>query len=233
MSPQLSTDPAAAQRRELLRILQSQPFARAGRLRQLVTWLGERAITGHDAKPSEYTVGVEALGKAPDFDPSFDVSVRQLKRRMCARLSAYYAAEGRSSHIRLVCERGFAVRFELSPHPHSTSPCIAVLPIHGDESGVLAGSLGHALLESGGLQVISRVATRDESPRRLVEHYAVNYFIEGEILRDTAHAWECSLRLLDAVSGLALTGLRFQGSGPVSTTALRDAALSLRAHLLA
>ena len=231
MRPQLSTDPAAAQRRELHRILQSQPFARAGRLRQLVTWLGERAIAGHDAKPSEYTVGIEALGKAPDFDPSFDVSVRQLKRRMCARLSAYYAAEGRSSHIRLVCERGFAVRFELSPHPHSVRPCIAVLPIHGDESGILAGSLGHALLETGGVQIISRATARDESPRRLLEHYAVNYFIEGEILHDTDRAWECSLRLLDAASGLVLAGLRLQGAGPVPTVTLRDAALSLRGHI--
>jgi hypothetical protein len=232
VSPHLSTDPAAAQRRELLRILQSQPFARAGRLRQLVTWLAERAIAGHTAKPSEYTVGVEALGKAPDFEPSFDVSVRQLKRRMCARLASYYTAEGRSSHLRLVCERGFAVRFELAPHSQTTLPCIAVLPVQGDESGILAGTLSHALHEAGCLQIISCATIRDESPRRLIEHYAVNYFVEGEILQDSDRVWEWSLRLLGAASGLVLAGIRLTGSGPVSTAALRDAALSLRAHIL-
>jgi hypothetical protein len=231
LSSQLPPDPTALQRQELHRILRSQPFARAGKLRQLVTWLGERAIAGPPEKPSEYVVGVEALGKHTDFDPSFDVSVRQLKRRLCLRLAQYYAAEGRAARFRMVCERGFAVRFESISHPANAMPCVAVLPLLGDDAGLLNGSLSHALLEAGGMQLISRSAALVEPARRLVEHHGANFLIEGEFHRHPEANWELTLRLLDAPQSIVLSGLRLSGAGPVSAAALCDAAATLRERI--
>ena len=125
MPPQVQHPNADLHRRELDRIVGSRHFARAGKLRQLVHWLGERTLSGATGKPSEYIVGVEALGKPRDFDPSYDVSVRQLKRRMCARLAQYYGSDGRDSRLRLVCDRGFAVRFEAMPAGAATFPAVA------------------------------------------------------------------------------------------------------------
>jgi hypothetical protein len=228
MSPIAQADQAELRRVELLRIAQSKSFARAGKLRQLVTWLGERAISGPETKPSEYLVGVEALGKPNDFDPSFDVSVRQLKRRMCARLSEYYSSEGNSSNLRLVCERGFAVRFDWIASPAPGQPCVAVLPLHGDDGGVIMGSLSHVLMESAGARVLSRSAVLEASPRHLAEHHGVSHFVEGELLRQHDHSWELALRLLDASHGFILSGVRVTGSGPISSANLTGAALTFR-----
>jgi hypothetical protein len=221
-------DPAALQRQELQGILRSRPFARAGKLRQLAAWLGERAITGPHDKPSEYVVGVEALGRPADFDPSYDVSVRQLKRRLCQRLEEYYAVEGRASRYRMVCDRGFAVRFELAAPPPASKPCVAVLPLLGDEAGLVNGSLSHALVETGGLLLIGRTAALEEPLQRLIEHHGAGFLIEGEFHRLLETSWELSLRLLDAPHSFVLSGLRISGTGPISADTLRDAAAQLR-----
>lgn len=218
-------------RRELCRIVQSNSFARAGKLRQLVLWLGERAIEGVTPKPSEYLVGVEALGKPRDFDPSYDVSVRQLKRRMCARLAHYYSNDGRTARVRLICDRGFAVRFEQVAVATDVRPCLAVLPIHGDDSGLLMGSLSHSLVEAGGVQVISRAAVLAEPPSNLIGRYGVTHLVEGELVRGSDNGWDLSLRLLDSNSGVILAGLRFSGFGPVPVATLSAAAGSFGGHL--
>ena len=206
-------------RRELERIAASRLFARAGKLRQLVQWLGERSLGGNVTKPSEYVVGVEALGKPPDFDPSFDVSVRQLKRRMCARLSQYYLSEGRDSRVRIVCDRGFAVRFEAVPLSAIAIPVVAVMPISGDDSGVLAGALSHALLETGGVRLAARSATASAN--------GVHFLVEGEVLRYPDEAWEMTFRVVDAHLGHVLSGTRLDGNGPYSQAKIRSAAVSL------
>ena len=203
-------------RGELERLAKSRLFARAGKLRQLVHWLGERAVSGAAETPSEYVVGVEALGKRTDFDPSYDVSVRQLKRRMCVRLVQYYETEGRDSRLRLVCERGFAVRFEAIPARSAAFPSVAVMPLLGDEPGVLTGSLSHALMETGRVQVISRAA--------LQEHHGAAFLIEGEIFHHSGGSWELAARLVDASNGHVLSGLRLDGPGAISRANIRYAA---------
>jgi len=213
------------QRRELDSIEKSRLFARAGKLRQLMRWLGDRAISGEIERPSEYTVGVKALGKPPDFDPSYDVSVRQLKRRMCARLAQYYMSEGIDSRFRLVCDRGFVVRFETIPARAAKFPRLVVTPLHGDDSGVLTGSLSHALMETGRLQVVSRTALQ-------VAHGA-EFFIEGELLRHSGGTWELTARLVDAANGHVPSGLRLDGHAAVGQPAMREAAGRLVALILA
>lgn len=213
--------------RELNRICESNLFARAGKVRQLVRWLGQRCIAGNLEKPSEYLVGVEGLGKPVDFDPSLDVSVRQLKRRMCLRLAKYYEGEGRDSRLHLVCERGFAVRFEWLPVRLLSKPCVAVMPLSGDESGFIGGSLTHALMESGRATVIGRYPASLATAQKLIESHGADYIIEGEVLRHGEMAWELTLRILEAPLCLARSGIRVLGNGDNAHDRIVEAAQQL------
>lgn len=214
---------ADIRRQELERITTSRLFTRAQKLQQLVRWLGERSIAGSTARVTEYQVGVEALGKSRDFDPSFDVSVRQLKRRLCARLSNYYATEGSDSRLRLVCDRGFSVRFEPAPARSPKLPCLAVMSLAEDESGIVAGLLCHALHEAGGVQIIGRSAPVADTPN----HLRADFLIEGEVQRDSGGDWEMTLRIVEAAKGLVCSGHNIRGNGPIRADSIRGAAKRL------
>lgn len=110
------------------RILQSETFRNAPSSRRLLKYLAEHSLSP-DAEPiKEYSIGVDAFGKAVDYDPRLDSTVRIQIGRLRQKLGEYYQGEGKDDpvivdlpkgHFRLVCDSRPAVEspIELPPEP--------------------------------------------------------------------------------------------------------------------
>ena len=59
---------------QLQRVLQSNTLRNSPTLQQLLQFLGTRGIEGAPEGLKEYTIGVEAFGRKPDFDPKTDTA---------------------------------------------------------------------------------------------------------------------------------------------------------------
>jgi hypothetical protein len=79
---------------QLQRILHSNTLRNSLTLQQLLQFLGTRAIEGNSEGLKEYTIGVEAFGRKPDFDPKTDTIVRVQTHRLRQKLKEYYEQEG-------------------------------------------------------------------------------------------------------------------------------------------
>ena len=86
------------------KMLESDAFKGSGRAGTLLKFLVERTLAGEPLK--ELTVGAEALGRGPKFDPRFDSIVRVEVSRLRSRLALYYATEGAADPIRIVVPKG-------------------------------------------------------------------------------------------------------------------------------
>ena len=80
---------------QLARVLGSETFRRSERSSALLRFVVERTLAGGADHLKEYTLGVEALGRATSFDPRTDPIVRAEASRLRDRLVRYYDAEGR------------------------------------------------------------------------------------------------------------------------------------------
>ena len=85
-------------RDELERILLSSAFARNKRLSRFLRFIVERHLEGRDDEIKESLIAVEVFGRKPDYDPRLDSIVRTEAGRLRARLTEYYASEGRQDH---------------------------------------------------------------------------------------------------------------------------------------
>jgi len=100
-------------RSALDRLLKSETFARSESLRRLLRYLAEKSLAGEAAQLSEVTVGVEALGKAADYDPQVDPSVRVQVSRLRGKLAQYYMEEGVNDPVVITLPKGhFQLKFE-------------------------------------------------------------------------------------------------------------------------
>jgi eukaryotic-like serine/threonine-protein kinase len=97
---------AEAARAQLERILSSPLFRRAGRGSALLRYLVGHAIEERPGPLKEYTVGVEALGRGPSFDPRVDPIVRAEASRLRDRLQRYYETAGASDPVLIRLPKG-------------------------------------------------------------------------------------------------------------------------------
>lgn len=103
----------------LEQVANSALFRKAPASRELLLYLWQ-----HRAEPlSEYAIGVDVLGRKPDFDPKTDATVRVQVSRLRQRLKEYYASEGQAEVRRFSIPAG-AYRLECSdpPPPAEASP---------------------------------------------------------------------------------------------------------------
>ncbi len=92
--------------KQVRKILQSGSFRNASMLQQLLQYLAEKTFT-HGAEPiKEYTIGVEALGRSPDFDPKADPIVRVQTHRLRQKLKDYYDSDGVHDYIVIEIPKG-------------------------------------------------------------------------------------------------------------------------------
>jgi hypothetical protein len=97
------------QRAELETVLASPLFQRAPKLSRILSYICERYFDGTAAALKEYSIAVDALGRAPGFDPQADAIVRVDLHLLRKRLEFYYAREGRHHAIRIVLPVGHYV----------------------------------------------------------------------------------------------------------------------------
>src|ERR1700678_78389 len=91
---------------QVRRILQSTTFRNATTLQQLLQFLAAKTTTGSSDVLKEYTIGVEALGRKPDFDPKIDPIVRVQSHRLRLKLKEYYDTEGRHAPVLIQSPKG-------------------------------------------------------------------------------------------------------------------------------
>ncbi len=94
---------------ELEAVLSSGLFVRTPSLANLLSYLCQKYFQGEADLLKEYTIGVEAFGRAPDFDKKEDSIVRVEIRRLREKLRQYYETEGAGHPIRLTIPVGHYV----------------------------------------------------------------------------------------------------------------------------
>jgi hypothetical protein len=102
--------PAAAkfeqERSELESVLASGVFDRAPSLAQVLTYVCSKYFEGEAGQIKEYNIAVEALGRAPEFDPKRDSIVRVEAHRLRKRLREYYQNGGAGHAVQIVIPPG-------------------------------------------------------------------------------------------------------------------------------
>lgn len=88
------------------RLLESQTFASAPRLRDVLSYLLRMLEEGTSEEISEQTIGQMVFNKPPGYNASEENIVRVTVRHLRARLEEYYASEGAADPIALVIPKG-------------------------------------------------------------------------------------------------------------------------------
>jgi hypothetical protein len=110
--------PADAIEAELSKVLASRMFSKADRASRFLRFAVRQYLEGKSSELKEYVVGVEVLGRKPDFDPRVDTIVRAEAKRLRARLDEYYASAGKHDTIRISIPKGtYVPSFDLNGSP--------------------------------------------------------------------------------------------------------------------
>src|SRR5713101_2823596 len=96
------------------RIIHSSTFRNAATLQRLLRYVSAKAFDGSARELKEYTIGVEALDRRPDYDTKTDTIVRVQIHRLRQKLAEYYALDGLQDPIIVEIPKGHYVpAFEL------------------------------------------------------------------------------------------------------------------------
>jgi len=99
--------PSEAEVRPALdRILASESFRTSPQLGTFLRYVVDAALSGRAASLKGYTIGVEALGRDPSFDPQIDPIVRVEATRLRRALERYYACAGSDDPLVIELPRG-------------------------------------------------------------------------------------------------------------------------------
>ena len=97
------------ERLELQAVLSSPLFQRAPKLSKILAYVCEQYFTGKAADLKEYSIAVDALGRAPGFDPQADAIVRVDLHLLRKRLELFYAQDGKNRRVRIILPLGHLV----------------------------------------------------------------------------------------------------------------------------
>jgi serine/threonine-protein kinase len=97
---------AEGARRELERVLESAVFRRNERLSGFLRFVVERSLEGRTQELKESVIAIEVFGRRPGYNPKHDPIVRTEASRLRARLSQYYAEEGKADPLVIDLPRG-------------------------------------------------------------------------------------------------------------------------------
>src|SRR5438309_1484451 len=93
-------------RAEMEKILSSRGFARNDRLSGFLRFVVDQELSGRADELKESTIGVEFLGRRPDYDVRQDSVVRTEAGKLRARLAEYYVAEGAADGLIIELPKG-------------------------------------------------------------------------------------------------------------------------------
>ncbi|HEV2417605.1 MAG TPA: malectin domain-containing carbohydrate-binding protein [Terriglobia bacterium] len=80
-------------------VFSSRTFAKCPNLARLFQYLCQKYLEGSASDLKEYNIGVDALGRPSDFDPSKNAIVRVEVYRLREKLKKYYRDEGKSDAL--------------------------------------------------------------------------------------------------------------------------------------
>lgn len=155
-------------REQVERILGSDTLRASEVLRRLLRFLADKTFSGEADHLKEYSVGLDALGKPPSYDPRQDAAVRLQASRLRLKLDKYYQNEGKDDPLTVEIPRGrfkiaWSVRGEATSTIDSAAfPVDAVAPelpdLDAHSAGVkkwrnLAASLAALSLILAGLHI--------------------------------------------------------------------------------
>ena len=107
---------------QIARLVGSDTFKHAEISRRMLVYLGEQTLEGRADRLKEYTVGVEAFGKPPDYDPKTDSSVRVQLSNLRKKLDEYYRGEGANDPVVVEVPKGhFKLAFRKGPAGGTTA----------------------------------------------------------------------------------------------------------------
>ena len=96
--PVLSLEQEAI-RSQLAEILASPEFRASQRCQEFLRFVVEQSLAGHANCLKERTIGVEAFGRAADYETNLDGVVRIKASEVRKRLSLYYAGSGKVARV--------------------------------------------------------------------------------------------------------------------------------------
>jgi hypothetical protein len=116
----------------LQRVAASPEFQKSRRLRELLLYLGERSLKDPNCTLHEQEIGVEVLGRRPDYDTSHDTLVRVQVSQLRKKLQEYFAGAGSNEPLLIDIPKGtylpvFRPRTE-SPAQISGEPATVEIP---------------------------------------------------------------------------------------------------------
>jgi serine/threonine-protein kinase len=182
----------------------------------------EKTLGGLEAELKEYTIGVEALGRAPSFDPREDNIVRVQARKLRQRLDDYYSSNGLTEKCRIVFQPGsYIPRFTLVEHPARSRSTVAVLPFMNltadDDAGYFCDGLAEELIDllsrTKGVRVVSRTSSfqfkgTQVDIREIGKRLGADLLIEGAV-RGGRPRYIATVRLLSSKDGCQLWAERY------------------------
>src|SRR5690242_18536159 len=93
-------------RAELQRLLGSVTFTSARAQRKFLQYTVNETLEGRGPLLKEFTLGVEVFGRGQSFDPRTHNIVRVEASKLRAKLTRYYATEGRGNPLRIEFPKG-------------------------------------------------------------------------------------------------------------------------------
>jgi hypothetical protein len=95
-----------AAREQVDRILASDTLRASEGLRRLLRFLADKTFSGEADQLKEYSIGLDALGKPPSYDPRQDAGVRLQASRLRQKLDEYYHTVGRNDALTIELPKG-------------------------------------------------------------------------------------------------------------------------------
>jgi TolB-like protein len=217
-------------------VTDSVTFSRAGQLRRLLRWLGERSLASGSVAPSEKEIAESVLNRK-DFDPQADSLVRKEMSRLREKLSRYYLSEGLHDEMRIAADNGYSLRFRSHEQGRTGAgkSCWLVLPFRtnpelkeiGEElhEGILMGVAG-----SGRAEVVAPTTAlayfgKTGDVRQFAADCMADMVLEGRLQR-LGDALETSVWIVDGRTGRATR------SGRITAADVPDLARSTAAWVL-
>src|ERR1700730_8665555 len=122
------------------RLLNSHVLHGSESLCKLLRYLAEHALDHPGSPLKEYQIATEVFGRAPNFDPQSDSTIRVQAGRLRLKISEYYASEGADEPIQVEIPKGTYVVSFHPREPHAArQQALSHSARHGDMAG---GSTG-------------------------------------------------------------------------------------------
>jgi len=204
------------------RILAGRQIATSESLQRLLRYTVEKTLAGLSSELKEYSIGVEALGRPPSFDPREDNIVRVQARKLRQRLTAYYNSDGLEEKCRIVFQPGsYTPAFTLVQGLARSCSTIAVLPLMNltaeDDVGYFCDGLTEELIDllsrTKGIRVVARTSSFQFKGvqldvREIGKRLGADLLVEGAV-RGGGSRYIVTVRLLSSRDGCEVWAERY------------------------